>query len=266
MSFDVASVKRNNSGANPIANFPLDSGNSYPKNGGLLRVVNFPLWSYIGFAYKLNGDQRQALRSELAPWAANDGFDIEARAAAGTNPTKDQMRLMMQSLLAERFNLKIHMQSQEMHVLALVLAKPGVMGPQLQVHSDDPPCTDAPGGDTTPRGFPAYCGILRLDKVDENERLGARNVTLAYLAGYLPTVPFGASFDAPVVDQTGLIGNFDFSFTWTPDLDSGTPALAQASGASFLEGLKDQLGLKLESKTAAIEAIVIDHIEQPTPN
>src|SRR5439155_25643923 len=82
------------------------------------------------FAYKLG----QAELPGLPAWVYADRFDIEARAEG--NPTKDQMRRMMQALLADRFKLTTHIETQAKPALNLVLAKTGRTGPQLQVHSE----------------------------------------------------------------------------------------------------------------------------------
>src|SRR5579872_793820 len=128
LAFDVASVKSNKSDAPPDSNFPLNSGDFYTPNGGLFSARNFPLVTYIFFAYKLQGNQGQSLVQQLPGWVMTDRFDIQARAEG--NPTKDQMRLMMRSLLAERFKFAVHTETREVPEIAFVLARPGSTGPQ----------------------------------------------------------------------------------------------------------------------------------------
>jgi uncharacterized protein (TIGR03435 family) len=149
-AFDVASVKLLKPGSRGrVPNFALDDGDGFtdPQSGesphGRLSVA-FPVSVYISFAYKLSltPDQRQAMLARLPKWVDTDRIDIEAKAAG--NPTKDQMRLMMQSLLAERFHLAVHYETQEMPVYALTRIKPGTWGPKLIRHADGPPC-DVPG-------------------------------------------------------------------------------------------------------------------------
>ena len=105
MAFDVASVKLDKAANSPHSNFPLGPGDSYSPNGGLFTATGSPLSVYIGFAYRLTPDQTQSLQSHLPKWANEDRFDIQARTTA--TATKDQMRMMMQSLLADRFKLAI---------------------------------------------------------------------------------------------------------------------------------------------------------------
>ena len=76
--------------------------------------------------------------ARLPKWVDTDLFEIDAKVAG--NPTKDQMRLMMQSLLAERFHLAVHYETQDIPIYALTLMKPGTWGPKLIRHADGPPC------------------------------------------------------------------------------------------------------------------------------
>ena len=142
LEFDVASVKQNKSDAAPVMNFPVGPEDAYTPSGGLLSGSGVTLYQYISFAYDFTIYDYQLLKSRLPEWVLSDRFDIQAR--AGGNPTKAQMRLMMQSLLADRFKLAIHFETREVPVFALVLAKPGNKGPQLHPHSEEPACSTAP--------------------------------------------------------------------------------------------------------------------------
>src|SRR5579872_634972 len=164
-AFDVVSVKQNTCGPPcPVdGNMPTNPGNVMPPNGGLFRVTNCWLNSLIAFAFKIYPNQSVA--SQLPNWAKTYRFDIEARAES--NPTKDQMRLMAQSLLADRFKLAVHHETRQLPVYALVLDKPRKLGPQLQQHPDDSSCStaldgagvSAPGSAATvDGGFPEICG------------------------------------------------------------------------------------------------------------
>src|SRR5260370_1020942 len=103
MAFGVASVRPSPPTFSPPS-FPLDPAHAYRPTGGRFKA-DFPLTVYIQFAYKYRfaPEQMQAMLAHLPKWVASDRFTIEARGPA--NATKDQMRLMMQSLLAERFKL-----------------------------------------------------------------------------------------------------------------------------------------------------------------
>ena len=84
------------------------------------------------------------------------------------------------------------------------------------------------------------------------------------------TMSVMADLGRPVLDQTGLNGVFDFTLEWTPDINGPSPSSAafqpDPSGPTFLEALKEQLGLKLDSQTGPVEVFVIDHIEMPSEN
>jgi len=125
-TFDVASVKPNESDDSPTSNFPLGPGDVYIPNGGFFSATGQPLNIYLKFAYKITGSQWQSLEPQLPPWTGSERFDIQARAEG--NPTKDQMRLMMRSLLAERFKLAIHTEQRQAPVYGrfLVLGPPSV--------------------------------------------------------------------------------------------------------------------------------------------
>jgi uncharacterized protein (TIGR03435 family) len=279
MAFDVASVKENKSGLSsnrPSSNIPLDPQNLYAPTGGLFSATNFPLLEYVMFAYKLTPEQTRALQSQVS-WVNTNRWDIEGRASG--NPSKDQMRLMMQALLADRFKLKLHFETQQLPVFALGLDKSGNVGPQLRQHVDDPPCSAAPAPTFSPTGFqatiaggfPDRCGaFLPLQPSAPGEfRAGARDVPMAVIAMVFSSPLTGV--DRPILDNTGLRGNFDLVIEFTrqpnrpspPDATTSQPA---DTGPTFLEALKDQLGLKLDSATGPVETLVIDNIEQPSPN
>ena len=282
--FDVASVKLNTSGVFPPSpsNFALDSGDGYPGNTTLFSAPSFPMTTFVVFAYKLPLAQWQVVESQLPKWATTEKFDIQARAA---NPsTKDQMRLMMQSLLAERFKLKVHFETHDKPIFNLVLARPGKTGPQLRPYAHDPPCTDTTSMYSSPSGtagpdnkakvgeFPPACRDTAAFVHSENgSRLltwGGRNLTMHQIAELMKAAPL-ANVDRPVVDQTGLTGDFDFLITYGISVSNPlTPGTTdpEDNGPTFRDALKDQLGLKLESGTGPVESLILDHIEEPTPN
>ncbi len=269
-SFEVASVKRSLPTEPSESNFPLGPGDAYSPNGGYLSATNLPAMVYLYFAYKVTGTQARALRAQLPEWVANEHYSIQARASG--NPTKDEMRLMMRSLLAERFKLAIRSETREIPVAALVVARQGKLGPQLRVHPDDEPCPlDAPPNQDTPDGrFPLLCGGLvgRPPTTPGRIRFGGRNVTIAFLAASLSA---GTTSNRPLVDRTGLEGRFDFNLEWTSEVAGArgpNPAepSPEQSGPSFEQALREQLGLKVESQKAPVAVLVVDHIERPTGN
>lgn len=272
-TFDVASVKVNKTDNPPNSNFPLGPGDVYVPNGGLFSATGFPLVTYLFFAYKIIGNQGQYLLPQLPAWASTDKFDIQARAEG--NPGKDQMRILMRGLLANRFKLAMHTEKRELPVLGLVLEKPGKTGPQLQAHAAGSDCptnvaADGPAPTTTVAGgFPALCnGIFGMPASTPGRvKMGGRNLTLKFIADSLSA---GANRGRPMTDQTGLTGTFDFTLEFTPEINGplppGTTFQPDASGPSLEEALREQLGLKLESSKTTMEVLVLDHLERPSEN
>jgi uncharacterized protein (TIGR03435 family) len=271
-TFDVASVKVNKSNDPPYFNFPLGPGDVYVQNGGLFSATGVPFVTYLFFAYKLIGNQAQYMLPQLPDWAKTEHFDIQARAEG--NPGKDQMRILMRALLAERFKLKMHTESREVPMLAFVLVKAGKTGPQIQSHADDAECetnapANGPGLQTVPGGFPALCnGIFAMTPGAQGRtRIGARNITLKFLADSLSG---WSNQGRPMIDQTGLSGTFDFVMEFTPDLPGpqppGTNSQPDTSGPTLEQALRDQLGIKLESVKGTMDVLVLDHVERPSEN
>jgi uncharacterized protein (TIGR03435 family) len=116
MSFDVASIRPTKPGEFTPPNFAISNDDSYRPVGGSF-IADFPLETYIEFAYKirLSPEQRRAMLATVPAWVGSEGYEVHAKVEG--NPTKDQMRLMMQALMAERFGLKIHFETREIPVL-----------------------------------------------------------------------------------------------------------------------------------------------------
>jgi bla regulator protein BlaR1 len=280
MEFEVASVRLNKGPTGP-SNFPFgpDKDNAHIKTGGLFTGY-YTLANYILFAYKIlpTREQFQLLFGKLPPWVITDNYEIQARAAE-PNPTPDQVRLMLQSLLKERFGLAAHYETQDTPVLVMSFIKSEKLGPKLQRHEDGPACSvigKAPEAAAIELKetdiFPAQCGGIEGTPIKGGTMLlGGRNVTLEMMATSFEAGRLGK----PIVVGTGLTGNYDFKLSWLPEAGAfgraSVPAseedpLSAPQGPTFLEALKDQLGLKLVQRTSPMNVLVIDHIEEPTPN
>jgi len=272
-SFDVISVKLNKSTDQAYSNFPLGPGDVYSHNGGRFTARGLPLVSYIFFAYKITGDQTESVLSQLPGWATADRFDIEAKTDGDpAKDTKNQMRLTMQSLLADRFGMVARHETRQVPVFALSLDKPGKTGPQLRPHPAGATCStaipsaDGPGlAAKVDGGYPALCGGFLGMPANEasHMRMGARNVPVDFIASHLIANFAGR----PVIDRTGLSGTFDVLLEFVPEMNGppGAPP-ADAAGPTFLEALKEQLGLRLEAQKGPVEVLVIDHVDHPSEN
>jgi len=259
MSFEVASVRPSAPGVFTPPNFSLDRGDSTIPPGGLL-TASMPLEVYIEFAYKikLSDEQIDVMFAGQPKWASTDRFTVHARAAG--NPTKDQMRLMMQSLLKERFKLALHFENKEVPAFLLTLAKPGKLGPKLRPHSEGPPCD----GLATPDMFPPSCNgagsSVKTGPAGLLYMVGARDANMAVVGDALA---WEGKLERPVVDRTGLNGNFDFALEFSPGPPSGQ---SEPQGPTFMDAVNEELGLNLKASKALLDVPVIDHIELPSDN
>lgn len=276
MAFDATSVKQDKTGlgpggTRPGSNVPF-AGNAFKPTGGLFRVTNLPLTTFIAFAYKLDLNQTlvlatQVSRSKDMKWVLGDRWDIEARAEG--NPTKDQYRLMMQSLLADRFELAVHMGTMQAPIYLVEVEKAGKLGPQLTPRAADAPCSNAPNpnGATNQSPIPPCGAIIFSSPNPGRSRMSGRAVTMQQIVDRLGVNALPEQ--RPAVDRTGLSGIFDFTLEWAPHFDGPLPPGYPApdpTAPSFLEAIKDQLGIRLEPATGPINVLIIDAIEEPTPN
>jgi uncharacterized protein (TIGR03435 family) len=258
-SFDAASVKLDTGEFRPPS-FPLDNGNAFNPGGHF--SADFGVIAYVQFAYKIRFTQQQmgAMQASLPKWVFSDRYAIEAKADG--LPTKDQMRLMMQSLLAERFQLAVHFETQQTAVFALTLVKPGKPGLKLRPHSEGPPCEDSPA-----TAFPPQCYVQMLTMKGSELRSGARATTMDQLAEAISAM---GKLDRTVVDRTGVSGEVDYDFEFVRDVNPNEPASANPPpadpGPTLLQAVREQLGLKLEPAKVPLWVLSIDHIERPSEN
>jgi uncharacterized protein (TIGR03435 family) len=249
--FETASIKPNKSNVTSFrAGFTTDG----------YRAEDLSVKYFIQVAY---GVQDYRI-SGLTDWLDSEHFDIEAKmdpsvADALSKLTPSQLesarQQMLQSLLAERFNLKIHRESKEGPVYFLTIGK---NGPKLQ---------EAKSGNAlavNADGTPARYRIV----------IGPGNTTYAYSTTMKSLADFLArQLSRPVLDKTDLTGIYDFSLDWVPEAAPTSPpdaangvTLPGVPGASLFSALQQQLGLKLEPGKSPIEVIVIDHVERPSGN
>ena len=260
--FDAASIKPSKPG----------SQGTYLRRqpGGLYTATNVPLRALIASVYLNEFPPKGELIFGGPAWIDSALFNIEARAEG--NPGNPQMNLMVQSLLEDRFKLVMHQETRQLPIYALVVAKPGKIGPQLTLHSGDTKCTDAAAGKPLPQpgpgqAMPAYCGGFFMNPRPGDLRETGNRITMDMLGQFLRQ-----SVDRTVVDRTGLSEVFDFTLEFAPELGPGSQRSTAASASdpstppAIFTALQEQLGLKLESQKGPVNVIVIDHVEQPSPN
>jgi uncharacterized protein (TIGR03435 family) len=219
---------------------PAHTGRGINVQAGRIKIVNSTLKFCVQYAWNVKDFQV----SGGPGWAGTEAFDIDAVAAKRFE--SGEQRAMLQTLLAQRFGLAVHKETQEKQGFALVTGK---NGPKLAPPEDDTSVlfSRTPTGDMT---------------------LTARNVTMAGLASAL-----SLQVGSIVVDQTGLEGHFSVFLQWTPDTPllskSGQPIAPPADavpGPTLYTALQEKLGLKLEAKKVPTEVIVIDRANRPTAN
>jgi uncharacterized protein (TIGR03435 family) len=182
-------------------------------------------------------------------WIDSAGFEVNARAAAGLSPTSEQVRVMLQNLLVERFKLVTRRETRDTPTYHLTFARSDQrLGPQLRRSQLD----------CSPEGRRKATSVLAN---------GRQPCATMMSAGYYAAdgVEFSQlinllalGFGRPVTDRTGLNGRFDWELKWAdaPGFD----------GPSLLAAFEEQLGLKVEPSQGVVEVIVIESAEMPTPN
>lgn len=235
--FEVATIKPGQ---------PNSPGKNIGFRGREFRARNFNVNDLIGFAYGLHTMQI----ANGPEWFNTELFDISGVPDVEGQPSPEQMNMLMENLLADRFQLKFHYEKRELPVFALTLKGT----PKMDVSKASPEAGT---------GF----GFRRLGD------LTVRNMTMAQFAQWMQR----SVTNRPIVDQTGLKDRYDFTLKWTPD-DSqfaqfrSTGSLPQANPEdpnappSLSTALQEQLGLKMEPTKAMDEVMVIDHVEKPSAN
>lgn len=256
--FEVASIHPDD-GPFKSPSFAMSADESFRDPHGRFHA-DFPLPIYIEFAYKiwLTDEERKEMLAALPEWVEKQRFDIEATAPEGA--TKDQYRQMMQTLLAERFGLKLHFEKKDRPVLAMVLVKPGVPGPRLIPHEKGQPCDEKP----LPTTFPAQCYTYAARPEKDGLWInGSRATTMELLGNYLGSMGGrSGEISRRVVDSTGLAGLWDF--TLLPP--AKVPGEDTPAGPTALEAVREQLGIRLKADRAMVSLPVIDHVQKPEDN
>jgi uncharacterized protein (TIGR03435 family) len=232
--FEVATIKPSR---------PDVQGKGFTMRGKEVLTINTSVNDLIVFAYEVHS--RQIVGAPA--WMDSERFDVTGQPDTPGRPNLKQFRLMVQKLLADRFQLTYHNDKKELSAYAITVAK---SGPKLTK-------SEAPGN-LPSLGFPKL-GLLP-----------ARNSTIAELAQAMQ----GAVLDRPVIDQTGIDGRWDFTLTWTPDPSQFAgmgvrvppPTDDPAAPPDLFTAFVQQLGLKLEATRAPVGVMVIDKVQKPSEN
>ncbi|HEY4363610.1 MAG TPA: M56 and DUF3738 domain-containing protein [Bryobacteraceae bacterium] len=239
-SFEVATIKPGEPGS---AQFGVGV------RGGQYFATNAPLKIILGDAYGVRDHQITGAPS----WMTTERFTIETKAEPPVSPNtggQERMRLMVQSLLKDRFKLALHRESRTLPVYELVVAKGGAK------------LKNSAGPDANGRQGIFAKGL---------SGLVGTNMPVTALANLL-----AQRLGRNIIDKTGLTGKYDFELTYTPDpggpddeifgpLPPDVPH-PDPNGPSLFTALQEQLGLRLESSKGPVDVLVIDHVEHPSEN
>jgi len=265
-AFEVASVKRS-----PEARFGFPGVMLQP--GGRAISPGTTVRQLILVAYGLLDLQLVGGPS----WIGSELYAIDAR--AGADATRASVRLMVKSLLAERFHLVAHLEKRELPALALVRADRERLGPRLQRSGAECAPVKAPEGvplppPPPPGPGPGFTPVLPQEPIGPTcgfvsfpGWMSGRRVTMAHFISPLTQVTRRI-----VTDETGLAGEFDLDVTFMPDQPvalngaAAPPSLAMSDRPSLFTAIQEDLGLKLEPQRREVDVLVIDRIERPTEN
>jgi uncharacterized protein (TIGR03435 family) len=268
LAFDVVSVKPAPPGAFPLVPaFMRDKGAPIL---GLQRMAA-PVSLLIGYAYHMQMSETSDAFRKQPDWVKSRIYTVTFRAQG--EPTRDQVREMMRTMLAERFGLEIHEFTREGTVNRLVMSKPGVLGPNIKPHPEGASCSTQEGasvGKAPDAQKPpvAHCGFTWYYLPSMALHVGLTDTTITDAARSLAGIGVGALATRPLVDATGLTGKYDLTLEFRPDSggplidpdadDGGVPTLSRA--------FKEQLGMRVESAPGPVRMVMIDHIAEPTPD
>lgn len=274
LEFDAVSIKHSQRNFVMIGMDFLDPVSKMAPPPGGLFSWNVQLGTLIVFAYDLHSSQLRQQAYQQVPKPYNDMrtgmLAVEARAEG--NPTREDVREMVRSMLEDRFHLAAHIEKREGDEFMLVVDKPGL---GLKPHAEGDPCT-LPDSVTDVKKYPnayppyaqlkAHCGVFNRALSRSGERrLEMLDVTMDQIANTLSQM--ASREGLPVVDSTSLAGHYDAVLEFAPPIPPSAETADDAIGVpQFSTALEKQLGLKLVKQKAQVDAFVIDHIEPLAEN
>ncbi len=236
LQFEVASLKPSQPGAEISGIRPAPGGRRYVADNASLKML-------LTVAYRIRADQI----SGGPGWLDTARFDMNAQAERPSSV--EELHVMLQNLVKDRFKLQMHSETKERSAYILSVDKTGPSESKMKPHEI------ASAGDPWIEQ-PAF------------GKLSAKFTPMDYFAWHLSLI-----LDRPVLDRTGLKGGYDFDLSWTPDLPPGfaeggliNGQPVDTSGPTIFAALEKQLGLKLEPQKGPVEILVIDHAEKPVEN
>ncbi len=254
--FEVATIKPFL--RNPNGSFPLRTeGGPGTSDPGRISYTNLTLKSLLMSSFDVGAFQISA-----PEWLDSDAGRFVIEATIRTGATKEQVKEMLRNLLGDRFKMTLHRETREVPVYELTVVKKGPMLRESRKEGEGEPLAPAKGA--LPWVQAEKDGFMRLAPGLKTPAPGAGaewrspghqhavggNQSIDGLVAYLSFV-----VKRPVVNKTGLTGNWDYNLDFDPDGASDT-------APDLIGAVRDQLGLKVESKKGPIEVLVVDHIEK----
>jgi uncharacterized protein (TIGR03435 family) len=225
--FEVASIKKSVEGPSRARWVGVKI------SGPRVTISRMSAEGLIMFAYQVKPYQIET----AGKWPKQEIYDVLAKADGEGEVSQENVRLMLQSLLVDRFQLRFHREPREIAIYTLVTGK---NGPKFK--------EGAPDGDDG----------LSMTSRNRVTQIDVKRGSMDQLADHLT-----ANGDRPVLDKTGLAGQYDYKLTWT--IDRGQPP-SETDGPSIFAALQEQLGLKLEPQKRSVMTVVIDRLEKPPAN
>jgi uncharacterized protein (TIGR03435 family) len=255
-AFDVVSIRRNESGSRAMQRGMLQRGGRYT-------MVNTPLSFVVGPAHPTESGEVLG----LPDWVRGERYDIEARVGHDGPIYPEDLQRMLRAMLADRLGLRVHVETREREIYELVRADPDGPVPPA-VRRSDIDCEqyrrsrvvrfqgpEPPEPELTADGV-LVCASMPFGEVFRSGGLSMEDFA-AFLRGRLGRI---------VRDRTGLEGYYEFELRHDDRPLSVSLDAEPSNFPDLFTALRAQLGLTLESRTAPVEVLVVDHIERPSPN
>jgi uncharacterized protein (TIGR03435 family) len=232
-------------------------------------VQNLIQLAYGSFADGVSFNQAMLQITGGPGWIESERYNLAAK-AEGAAHVEQMMGPMLRALLEDRLKLKVHRVTREMPVYSLTVAKNGLKARPLTEGSCVPiDINHLPEPPAQGQTMPNFCGNTSMRTNGRNAVVDVHGTSMKDFAQRLTSM---GGLDRKVIDKTGIEGLFDIHLEFTRDQasgagDAGNPAPpAEIAGASILDALQEQLGLKLLPDKGPVESLVIDHIEKPSEN
>jgi len=214
---------------------PGDQNQGFHLDGHRIFIENESMSNLISFAFAVHRSQIV----DAPAWFEHERFDIKGVPDGPGEPDLKQMQQMLQKLLLDRFKLKLHHDRRQLSTYAITIAK---TGPKIAKSAGDP------------KGLPDQTGYSKGAEQFMKFTNNAMTDLALCMQGFL---------DRPVIDNSGLLGRFDFTLTWTPEIAAANDTNA---APGVFTAFQEQLGLRLQPTKGSVDVLVVEHVERPTDN